>query len=313
MHTMMNGFSAYPQRPSTLSPQFGILAMDSPLSVAQDAMVWDSQSPLAARDSGTQYTYAGSQQESGSCCQPATPTVPTLGVSSPQQQHQEMIGQAVPLTSPLPTPQLYSNEHIAAATTAQMQQTTPAFDFQRLQTDYFNYQFPSAICQNCGLYGCSCRNCPPVFQNFGTTSWAQYCGRKHAREAPPPPTLPVIAPKIAPPQQTWMADQVVPSMQADQPIVHDGFIQSPPFPLPDQNFQLDFSDLNMVPPVDPLAFDSFVLGSELLLPAGADSLNLDEYLLSDLNNTSHDAMEVVNEVKPDDDQSGGGGGCCCGG
>lgn len=308
MHSMMNGFSTFPQRPSTLSPQFGILAMDSPLAAAQDAMIWEGQSPLVTSPAGTQYTYSGPQQEAGSCCQPATPPIATLGFPSPQSQHHDINSLDFALTSPLPTPQLHSTEHVVSAATAQTSQAAPAFDFQRLQTDYFNYQFPSAICQNCGLYGCSCRNCPPVFQNFGTTSWAQYCGRKHVRDVQP--ILPVVAPNIAHPQP-WLAEQSTSAGQCCQPAVHDGFIQAPQFPLPDQNFDLNFSDLDMVPPVDPLAFDPFDLESDLMLPTDANDLNLGEYLVSDLNHTAQGAVGNDNAMEPAEDQ--GGGGCCCGG
>jgi hypothetical protein len=309
MHSMMNGFSAFPQRPSTLTPQFGILAMDSPLAASQDAMVWEGHSPLVTSDAGAQYVFAGSQQEAGSCCQPATPPVANLGFPSPQSQHHGNAGLDFSLTSPLPTPQLQSTEHNVSAATAQ---AAPAFDFQRLQTDYFNYQFPSAICQACGLYGCSCRNCPPVFQNFGTTSWAQYCGRKHARDVQP--ILPAVVSNIAHPQP-WLAEQATTGGQCCQPAVHDGFIQAPQFPLPDQNFDLNFNDLDMVPPVDPLAFESFDLGSDLMLPTDTNDLNLSEYLLSDLPQTAQGAVGDDRAMKPDDDQGGGGGGggCCCGG
>jgi hypothetical protein len=54
------------------------------------------------------------------------------------------------------------------------------FDFDKMMADYINYQLPSAICQNCGLNGCSCRNCPAVMQTE-SGSWAQGCARKHVR------------------------------------------------------------------------------------------------------------------------------------
>jgi hypothetical protein len=72
----------------------------------------------------------------------------------------------------------------------------PTFDFDRWTRDYQAYQYPGAICQKCGLNGCTCRNCPPVMQNYGTTSWAQCCGRKHARQGPQPPQIP--QPQAAP-------------------------------------------------------------------------------------------------------------------
>ena len=54
-------------------------------------------------------------------------------------------------------------------------------EIDKLMEDYFNFQFPSAICQNCGLAGCNCRSCPAVMQSSVDGSWAQCCSRKHAR------------------------------------------------------------------------------------------------------------------------------------
>lgn len=72
------------------------------------------------------------------------------------------------------------------------------FDFNKMTTDYFQYQLPSAICQNCGLSGCTCRSCPPVLQ-ASNGSWAQCCGRKHAMAVVPPdaPMAPTSTKKLS--------------------------------------------------------------------------------------------------------------------
>lgn len=49
--------------------------------------------------------------------------------------------------------------------------------------DYLTWQFPSVICQSCGLSGCTCRSCPAVMQNVNDGSWAQCCSRKHVQAA----------------------------------------------------------------------------------------------------------------------------------
>lgn len=45
--------------------------------------------------------------------------------------------------------------------------------------DYFNFQFPGAICQHCGMADCTCVSCPTVMQNTMDGSWRQCCSRKH--------------------------------------------------------------------------------------------------------------------------------------
>lgn len=50
--------------------------------------------------------------------------------------------------------------------------------------DYFNFQFPGAICQQCGMADCTCRSCPTVLQNTMDGSWRQCCSRKHVHAGP---------------------------------------------------------------------------------------------------------------------------------
>jgi hypothetical protein len=65
---------------------------------------------------------------------------------------------------------------------SQDQNPSPSnFDFDKMMADYFSHQFPSAMCQHCGMNGCTCRNCPAVMQSFESGSWAQCCSRKHVR------------------------------------------------------------------------------------------------------------------------------------
>jgi hypothetical protein len=128
------------------------------------------------------------------------------------------------------------------------------------------------------------------------------------------PTLPVAVSNITH-QQPWAAEQANANGGCCQPAVQDGFIQAPQFALPDQNFDLNFNDLDMVAPVDPLSFDSFDLGSDMMMSTDTNNLNLSEYILPDLTQTMQGAGANNNLSKPEDEQGGGGGGggCCCGG
>lgn len=54
-----------------------------------------------------------------------------------------------------------------------------AFDLDKLMEDFCSNQLPGAICQKCGLGGCTCRNCPPLMQDFQLGNWGQGCAKHH--------------------------------------------------------------------------------------------------------------------------------------
>ncbi|KAK3672456.1 hypothetical protein LTR78_007763 [Recurvomyces mirabilis] len=172
LQTMASPYTDYHSPRSVLAPRFGMMGLGAPQGsedvITPDVLAWDGLAPVAPRE------------QSRSCCK---------GPTSPPQQ---------PLTydSFSPPPSLANGQQIlGSAFDATFPTTTtisspdppsqPAFTFSMgdFMASYTAYQFPSAICQTCGLNGCTCRNCPPVMQDTTTGSWAQCCGRKHARTA----------------------------------------------------------------------------------------------------------------------------------
>jgi hypothetical protein len=148
----------------------------------------------------------------------------------------------------------------------------PTFDFDRWTRDYQAYQYPGAICQKCGLNGCTCRNCPPVMQNYGTTSWAQCCGRKHARQGPQPPQIP---------------------QQQAAPIAHmppNGHLhlhqQPVDFGFPTQHPQQQRMSMSMMsPPPQPQELNAFDHNFDM--PDASDPVAYSDFLLDELDRPSH--------------------------
>ena len=140
--------------------------------VAEDVLHWQGQAPQAPRELQPYADY-------NSLPPPVPPLNPT------------------PVQHILPAPFAYNNVAVQQnqsydfnPVTQSMQDMSmqprepPATPLPRdkLMEDYYAYQFPSAICQNCGLFGCNCRSCPPTMQSFDG-SWAKCCSRKHVRTA----------------------------------------------------------------------------------------------------------------------------------
>ncbi|KAK4506700.1 hypothetical protein PRZ48_000433 [Zasmidium cellare] len=309
LHILPNTYNGYPPplQSSTLTPRFGMMGIGAPMGDthnAPDPLVWEGQAPMAPRDLQSQPIY----EEQGSCCQAPTPAQsvrsPAPSFDPSFSQHQQL-GDANGL-------QPYNGTHDTVSL-PQISPAAPAFNFDKLQTDYFNYQFPSAICQNCGLNGCTCRNCPPVFQNFGTTSWAQCCGRKHARDVQPAPAEPskvARTVKYDPSQGIHSQTPSAPSTTTPQPYQpSDEFAHSLGFdPNGTNGFGEGFEEMEL-PPIAP-AFDDFDIPPDLMLN-GNDPIDLNDFLISDLDRINHTTVNTPAEVEPS--PAGGGGGCCCSG
>ena len=165
---------------AVLAPRFGMMDIGGQrsLEAAPDKLAWQTQqqAPLSPprQQQHLQQQAFTFQQEQPACCSPAQPSQPApqnarTSFSSPPQQMS--FDFATPIT--LPTSSLPPPPPAAS----------PGFDLDKLRESYLEYQFPSAICQTCGLNGCTCRNCPAVMQSFTDGCWAQCCGRKHARTA----------------------------------------------------------------------------------------------------------------------------------
>lgn len=98
---------------------------------------------------------------------PASPLYQPVQARSPGQN---MFSTIPPVTASLSELSMASSGALPAPS---------AFD-----VDYFNFQFPGAICQQCGMADCTCRSCPTVLQSTMDGSWQQCCSRKHVHAGP---------------------------------------------------------------------------------------------------------------------------------
>jgi hypothetical protein len=248
--------------------------------------------------------YETIQTQRKSCCQQSSPPIePLQPPPIPSFQQQDSMPE-------LSFTQNYTNMHepvsLPSSTRPSSARTyeAPAFDFNRMQAEYLAHQFPSAICQNCGLSGCTCRNCPPIFQSYGTTSWAQCCGRKHARDVQPTP----IVAKIA--RTESYAGEGIRAQSQPSYIPTETYAQTQTSGLEPQQYA-PFDDIGLPPPSTAHPeFSNFDLDPGLLMPDTGQPLDISEFLLSDLDQSGQEQPPVQNE----DDRVGGGGegGCCCG-
>ena len=203
-------------------PRFGLMGVGTPWGSeghhGENVLIWEGQAPPAPRK---YQSYSGFKQPEPYSCfnqpDPSTMTslappaaVPSADYSytSPsnnntaQNQFQDAeagvsasVSQPGHLAWPTQSDHLFQNQEFAPVTQcleamSMLSQEPPSSAFgvhDKLMQDFYNYPFPSSICQSCGLNGCSCRNCPPVFQNPESGSWAQGCTRKHVHFPGPAP------------------------------------------------------------------------------------------------------------------------------
>ena len=201
-------------------PRFGMMGVGTPWGNSnyqkEDVLAWEGQAPEAPRD---YRPYADIEQTESHTVASQTSAVvaPTtgyrpIGPLGLQPQNLEF----APVTESFQQMSMPSQDLPPAA-----------FDFDKLTSDYINYRFPFAICQKCGLNGCTCRNCPPVMQNSSNGSWGQGCARKH--------TLSNLM--LAPaPQRLQDQDHVQPHAQQAIPADIDMTSGVDPCCAPDLNF-----------------------------------------------------------------------------
>jgi hypothetical protein len=288
--------------PASTMARFGMMGIGGPQRnssvVTPNVLDWEGQAPQAPRD--VHQTYY-SQAENESCCQgPATPQ-PEL-----QYSHHTSGGQNGHHSQPHYPPFSGAMPNVSMSAAAPPQ--TPAFDFNKLSNDYFQYQLPSAICQTCGLNGCTCRNCPPVMQNFQNGSWAQCCGRKHARTA-------AYVPASAPAQYHQPAPTPLPHRHphdshhdlsrpehpfADEPLPfnREPGISSPHKRPYGADMPQDTPHSLLSPQTSLPDYSEFDPGADFAIPDGPGHMDLSEFLMTELE-------------KPAPAESGGG--CCCSG
>ncbi|KAK6394096.1 hypothetical protein LTR65_001942 [Meristemomyces frigidus] len=286
-----NGMQSLTQ---AITPRFGMMGIGAPQgsqqSVTPDLLAWDGQAPEAPRDYRPVQYQPIRPAEERSCCQGPSSPLPTPQYVQyapdgqmpglPQQANFVPFPPSMMSTVSIPEPELLPRP------------TQAALDFDKFNNDYFNYQFPSAICQTCGLSGCTCRNCPPVMQNANNGSWAQCCGRKHARTAAYVAPAAVHTyhqqPPLQPEEQFGVQAMQLPLPVSFQHQHSPLFPEQPPFPDEPHSLQpVDLQSPQAMP--DFMPFDP---GEDFTIPEGANNMDLSDLLLSDLERPSS--------------------GCCCG-
>lgn len=314
MQIVTSGYEGYPpQQPTTLTPRFGMMGIEAPMGsqrhVSTNVLIWEGQAPTAPGDFNPVFESMPEGQRS--CCQPARPS--THDAHSPRPETEASYTQ--PASMPPASHGLNSTHDHSLS--GPLSPQIPHFDLERLRTDYFNYQFPSAICQNCGLNGCTCKNCPPPFQNYGTGSWAQCCGRKHARDVQPNPA-PV---KVA---RTETYDSSMQSQAQQQPVSvshsQEHFVATTPFHLDGHDFANGFVDLALPHVEGHPDFSTFDIDNDLLLADVGQPLDISEFLNSELERMHPESPTARDEGERNGigtgvgaKEGGGntGGGCCC--
>ena len=303
MRMMSGQFSSLQSPLRQLTPRFDTMSVESPRGSEQlanpERTSWITQTPLVPQDvHPLQYQSTQQPEEVSICCKGASSPLP-------MQRHEPYmaLGQLAPSSMPHSTFEPFAD---FLPTASAFEQPLQQAAYNKFNNDYFAYQFPSAMCQTCGLSGCTCRNCPPVMQNTENGSWAQMCGRKHARTATyaAPTALHAYSPLRTLPQQQPVQFTFPQPSQQEHPISHTPFsYQLPPEPrfgdLPPPNFNLTPepypqrhpSDLHSPQLLDD--FRPFDPGDRFGLPGGARDIDISELLMEDLEQPEVD--------------------CCCGG
>ncbi|OQO09860.1 hypothetical protein B0A48_04212 [Cryoendolithus antarcticus] len=304
-------FESIQSSQSTLTPQFGYMGLGSPVGTSgiqsPDPLAWDGIMTSIPYEPLTYNFNDAPQPERGSCCQPSA----SLAESEPQAQISSCCQPATDgndddydmeaggsccqtTTRPAMTTNTFAHNEpfpklepldpfrgSTAPPTFDAIYTPPIFDYDRWVQNYQAYQMPGAICQKCGLNGCTCRSCPTLMQNQSTTSWAHGCGRAHARimkSQPPPHMHSVSTHQISQPALT--------------PVAFSQSNSAPPPSAFDYSAPLDFGlDPQVLAPTHPfqnhMDLDGF--DSSLVPTNTADPLDLalSEFLMSELDRPSH--------------------------
>ena len=297
-------FVPSPYSSQSITPRFGMMGIAAPQGNAEnftpDSLSWESPAPPAPREYQPIHYQQAQLPQDRSCCQgPASPPPPYQFIQQIPPTHASGLPQQA-------TFEPFGNIMHSVSIPDQvqpMEPVEPARKLDKFKSDYINYQFPSAICQTCGLNGCTCRNCPPVMQNANNGSWAQCCGRKHARTAayvapeavhayqePPPQMIHFAQPARSLPQpQPFITPESAPVPRRPQPFQRDSVYQDTPlFPIePYPQLGMQSPTTTSIPdftPYDP--------GVDFTIPETSNNMDLSEFLIEDLEGPSR--------------------GCCCG-
>ncbi|KAK6437459.1 hypothetical protein LTR95_006339 [Oleoguttula sp. CCFEE 5521] len=300
---------------STLTPSFGYMGLGSPVGTSgvhsPELLPWDGIMSSVPYEPPMYGFNDAPQSEGRSCCQPSAPPVdsrPQTQISSCCQPAIDDADDDYDMEGGGSCCQRSTQSTVAPHTIAHDETfpklepldpflgstvppdfgaiyTPPTFDFDRWVQNYQTYQMPGAICQKCGLNGCTCRSCPTLMQNQSTTSWAHGCGRAHARNMQAQPQQHVTSPV-----QQHTLHPVLPPM---------GFSRSNAGPTPtavDFSNPIDFGlDPQVLTPphIMPEHMDMGGFETSLIPTTTADPLDLamSEFLMSELDRPSHTAGE----------------------
>ncbi|EMC99290.1 hypothetical protein BAUCODRAFT_398032 [Baudoinia panamericana UAMH 10762] len=277
--------------------RFGMMGVGAPQGnpghITTDVLLWQGEAPQAPRAlvNPSPY-YPPIQQEQSSCCLGPVNSSQSTILGHCQHANEVTIDTGLFPPSAFPPFGVVNNE------VAFPQDKTPTelgFDFDKLTRDYFNYQFPSAICQTCGLNGCTCRMCPPVMQS-NDGSWAQCCGRKHARIAAyVPPIAEHAYIESALPLSTYelqhRAQTSLPTTTAQTSSCPEATIfaeTDPPFSEPPRYSDTQTLDPELLESLPPLSLQS--TGSFPALGEGTD-MDLSDLLMSELDRRTRQQEE----------------------
>nr|POE49255.1 hypothetical protein CFP56_32405 [Quercus suber] len=295
-------------QPQTRSPpvrtrfqMMGIGGPQGPRQVVPDPFAWEGQAPPAPLPfHQTQHQVQPPQQEeASSCCQSLPSSLPPqLQPHMPYDLPDQTFDRSTPDTSYVPIAGVLPNP----ITSAEQIPSPTVFDYNKMTTDYFNYQLPNAICQNCGLSGCTCKHCPPVLQNFDNGSWAQCCGRKHARTLPPTTSQPSAT-----------TDTFVPTFSQHEATSFAAPQHYSPLPQFTTDLRAPIELAGLQSPAATSEFTNFDLDHDMAMPIGVSTpLSLSDFLMSDLESTEKDRVLGESEVGNNEEEDSGGGGCGCG-
>jgi len=272
-----------------LVPRFGMMGIGAPQgsdgSVTPNVLSWDGDVPVAPREHHPIHLRNVQQGEQHSCCQNASGPITPIQFSHYVPPGPAGVASQNPSYSPFGS----------SMASPQPSQQQASLDFDKLSHDYFQYQLPSAICQTCGLNGCTCRNCPPVLQ-VSNGSWAQCCGRKHARTAAysAPETehqyqQSARAPHYEEPPRPQTHH---PDFQSRSPFLNGGSFAKDDNPHQNQDTFADdsmqdlFQDLG--PPLSNLGFQTFDPINEFTVKDGPNELDISELLMLELDRPPED-------------------------
>lgn len=266
-----------------LVPRFGMMGIGAPQgsdgAVTPNVLSWDGDVPEAPREHRPTRLQNAQQGEEHSCCQNASNRLTQIQFS--HYIPPGPTGAATERPTYLPFSSSMDPSHPS------QQRGSP--DFDKLSHDYFQYQLPSAICQTCGLNGCTCRNCPPVLQ-ISNGSWAQCCGRKHAR---------TTAYSVPDTEHLYQQSTQAPCYEESQrPQAHQPDFQTPALFINGESFAKGnnshpnpgtvadgMGDLfeDMGSPLSVPGFETFDLMDEFTVRDGPSDLDLSELLMSELH------------------------------